>query len=119
LAPRLLLSGIRRDLVRAAFCDYFAIGEARADLLIALYERAGEAARWDVLRHEADSHRPPTRGALQESIRLLRACMKTESIDLQDGGYCLTDVGLAECQEALIETATALAAMGGGWKEAA
>jgi hypothetical protein len=100
---KLSVSGLRRELVRAAFCEYFGLGSARAEVLIALYERRGAPARptGTDLGASIDSHRRPTTHALEESICLLRACLETETIDFADGGYFLTEAGLAECDDAL------------------
>jgi hypothetical protein len=103
---------MRRDLVLAAFCDYFGIGEARSALLIALFELRGDPATAKALGLRVDAHRPPGPGAIQEAISVLRKCMDSEAIDTSEAGYFLTEVGLGECGEALVAVAAALAAMG-------
>lgn len=101
MGARVTLGGLRRDLVRAAFVDYFGIGGARADVLIALFERQGEPAKSAVLANEVNRHRRPQLTALWESIFVLRSCMAAEAIDRSDEGFWLSEVGLAECRKAL------------------
>lgn len=111
-----LIHGISRDLLRAAFCDYFGVRGEHADILVVLYERPGVAIPTRELAMQLNSHRPPTRGALHERIRFLREILDAESLDsggyLDNSGYQLTEIGLAECGRALLVMAEALTRCG-------
>jgi hypothetical protein len=111
-----IIHGISRELLRAAFCDYFGVAEEHADILVLLYERPGEPIPTKDLAKLLNSHRPPTRGAIHERIRFLREGMEAESLDsgshLDDRGYSLTEIGLGECAKALRVMAEALAKCG-------
>lgn len=108
--------GISRELVRAAFCDYFGIREEHADILVLLYERPGDPIPTKDLARLLNSHRPPTRGAVHERIRFLREILDAESLDsgshLDDRGYQLTEIGISECLTALRVMAEALTKCG-------
>lgn len=107
-----IIHGISRELLRAAFCDYFGVAEEHADILVLLYERPGDPLPTRDLSRLLNSHRPPARGAIHERIRFLREIMEAESLDsggqLDDRGYYLTEVGVGECRKALQEMAEAL-----------
>lgn len=106
--------GVRRDILRAAFGDWFGLEGASADVLIALFDRQGNPLSWQALATAADSHRPPTRGALHQRICILRKAMECEAVDCDEvGGYSLTEVGVAECRKALQDMAMRLAMIGG------
>lgn len=111
-----LIHGISRELLRAAFCDYFGVREEHADILALLYERPGEAMPTRELAKLLNSHRPPTRGAIHERIRFIREIMEPESLDsggfLDDRGYYLTEQGIAECVKALQVMAEVLTSNG-------
>lgn len=100
------------SLVRAAYCDWFGIGEARANLLSALFEAGGTPIETKVLAAAVDSHRPMTHGALHEAIHALRDAFECEAIDRDDSGYFLSEVGLAECRRALREVGTQMLVAG-------
>lgn len=112
-----VVHGISRNLLRAAFCDYFGVREEHADILVVLYERPGEPIPTKELAILLNSHRPPARGAIQERIRFIREIMELESLDNgspQDNrwqlssGYFLTEQGIAECVKALKVMAEAM-----------
>jgi predicted DNA-binding transcriptional regulator AlpA len=106
--------GISRSVLRAAFCEYFGVGDEYADVLIVLYGRPGEWTHMRQLQLLLNTHRPPTRQAVYERIRVLREIMEPESLltggiseALSKGnayvneGYALSEVGFAECAKAL------------------
>lgn len=99
------IHGISRELLRAAFGDYFGVATEHADILVLLYERPGERVTTRKLGILLNSHRPPKHGAIHERIRFLREVMEAESLDsggqLNPEGYQLTEVGLDECRRAL------------------
>lgn len=119
MAARLVLGGLRREIVRAAFCEFFGIGSDRADLLIALFEFYGKPASYSTLGHQVNSHRRPSRDAMQEAIRFLREAMSPEAIDRSERGYFLTEVGLADCRDALQHMGETLALVGASYGIAA
>lgn len=100
-----LIHGISRELLRAAFCDYFGVRDEHADILVLLYDRPGEPIPVKELARLLNSHRPPTRGAIHERVRFIREILEPESLDsggfLDDRGYYLTELGVAECVKAL------------------
>lgn len=95
-------------LVRAAFSDWFGIGEMRANLLATLFEAGGRPYDARLLTLAVDSHRPMTHGALHEAVHTLRDSFDSEAIDRSDDGYFLTEIGLQECRRALREAADML-----------
>jgi hypothetical protein len=101
VAVRVTIGGLRRDLIRAAFCEYFGIGDPCAHLLIALYEGFGQSHPSEKLRKAVNSHRLPSANVIWESIRVLRSVMEPEAIDRDESGYFLTDTGLRECNDGL------------------
>lgn len=111
-----LVHGISKELLRAAFCDYFGLRDEHADILVLLYERPGEAISTRDLAKLLNSHRPPTRGAVHERIRFIREILEPESLDsggyLDNSGYLLTEGGIAECAMALFVMAEALTKAG-------
>ncbi|MFZ5751276.1 MAG: hypothetical protein ACOY5U_09435 [Pseudomonadota bacterium] len=119
MAGRLVLGGFRREFVQAAFCEYFGIGPARSNLLIALFEAQGSPATTGTLSARVDSHRKPSSGAIQEAIHRLRDCLQAEAIDRGERGYFLTEVGMAECRAALEHMGQTLALVGARFGEAA
>jgi hypothetical protein len=110
------IHGISRDLLRAAFSDYFGVSEEHVDILIVLYGRPGEWVPTKKLQVLLDSHRPPRRGAVHERVRVLREIMESESLisggQLDDIGYTLTEVGFSECAKALRAMAEVLTRTG-------
>jgi hypothetical protein len=106
------IHGISRDLLRAAFGDYFGVAGEHADILMLLYERPGERITTRKMQVLLNSHRPPKRGTIHERVRVLREIMEPESLDscgqLDDGGYQLTEIGLEECRKALRQMALVL-----------
>ena len=106
------IHGISRDLLRAAFSEYFGIATEHADILILLYERPGERITTRKMQALLNSHRPPKRQVVYERVRVLREIMETESLDsggqLDDLGYALTHIGLEECRKALRQMAEVL-----------
>jgi len=106
------IHGISRELLRAAFSEYFGVSEEHADIVVVLWGRPGEWTSTKRLQVLLDSHRPPRRGTLHERIRVLREIMEPESLisggQLDDLGYQLSEVGFAECQKALRSMAEVL-----------
>jgi hypothetical protein len=106
------VSGISRDILRAAFRDYFGVADEHVDVLVVLYSRPGEWVKVKRLQVLLDSHRPPKRQAVYERIRVLREAMEPESLtsggQLDDLGYALSSVGYRECNIALRSLAEAL-----------
>lgn len=106
------IHGISKDLLRAAFKDYFGVATEHADILILLYERPGESISTRKMQVLLNSHRPPKRSVVYERVRVLREIMEVESLDsggqLDDLGYSLTAVGLEECRKALRQMAEVL-----------
>lgn len=99
------IHGISRELLRAAFRDYFGVADEHADILVVLYGRAGEWTHLRRLQVLLNSHRPPKRQAIYERVRVLREAMEAESLlsggQLDELGYALSEVGYAECAKAL------------------
>lgn len=105
--------GLRRDILKAAFSDWLGLPDAEADLLVALFDLGPEPVSWQLIAMAINSHRPPTQPALWERIRKLRQAMEAEAVDSVEGkGYCLTEVGRAECAKAIADLAGRLAAVG-------
>ena len=99
------IHGISRELLRAAFCEYFGVSEEHADIVVLLFERPGESVTTRKMQVLLNSHRPPKRSVIYERVRVLREIMEPESLDsggqLDDTGYALTEIGLSECRKAL------------------
>lgn len=97
--------GVSRDILRAAFREYFGVSEEHIDILVVLYARPGEWTQLKRLQVLLNSHRPPKRQAVYERVRVLREAMEPESLlsggQLSDEGYALSEVGFAECAKAL------------------
>lgn len=99
--------GLSKDILRAAFREYFGVSDEHVDILIVLYARPGEWTPLKRLQVLLDSHRPPKRQAVYERIRVLREAMDPESLlsggqmDELAEGYALSEVGYAECAKAL------------------
>lgn len=106
------IHGISKDMLRAAFSDYFGVATEHADILILLYERPGEQITTRKMQVLLNSHRPPKRGTIHERVRVLREILEAESLDsggqLNDEGYQLTEIGLNECRQALRQMAEVL-----------
>jgi len=101
--------GLRRDLVRVAFMDWFGIEAAAADVLVALWERPGGSVSIADFPHGRAPALPLTANALEVRICGLRKAMDSEAVDTLGGGlYALTEVGEAECAQALRNTAAAI-----------
>lgn len=114
MTKRWLSVGLTRDMARLAFRDYLGVGDDTADVLVSLFEAKGEAVDSRSLCVSVNSHRPIRMGALHERIRCLREAMDSEAIDSDKGWYSLTDVGMAECRQALGESARAMVLSSGG-----
>jgi hypothetical protein len=99
------IHGISRELLRAAFSEYFGVSDEHADIIVVLYGRPGEWTTTRRMQVLLNSHRPPRRGTVHERIRVLREIMEPESLvsggQLDDLGYTLTEVGFEECRKAL------------------
>lgn len=108
--------GISKELLRAAFSDYFGVAHEHADILILLWERPSERVTTRKMQVLLNSHRPPKRSVIYERIRVLREIMEAESLDsggqLDDAGYSLTEVGVDECRKALRSMAEVLTRAG-------
>lgn len=106
------VQSVSRDILRAAFREYFGVSEEHVDILIVLYARPGEWVKVKRLQVLLDSHRPPKRQAVYERIRVLREVMDSESLvsggQLDDLGYALSEIGFEECRMALRAMAEAL-----------
>lgn len=106
------IHGISRELLRAAFKEYFGVAIEHCDILIILFERPGEWVTTRKMQALVNSHRPPKRGVIHERIRVLREILEAESLDsggqLDDTGYQLTEVGFEECRKALRRMADVL-----------
>lgn len=115
---RRTIQGQSWGLMREALSDYYGLSHEYADILILLYERPGQGLTWSELGKLISSHQPPTRGALQERVHILRQTMEAEALDSWDiapaGGkiagcrYTLTDIGREEVEEAMRCCADAL-----------
>ena len=102
--------GLRRDLVRCAFMDWFGLETPAAEVLIALWETPGAAITAKDIPARRDGSGRLTANALEVRICGLRKAMVAEAIDTLGGGrYVLTEVGLEECAQALAHTANAIA----------
>lgn len=103
------IHGISRELLRAAFSDYFGVATEHADILMLLYERPSERVTTRKMGILLNSHRPPKRGTIHERVRVLREIMEPESLDsggqLNAEGYTLTEIGMDECRKALRQMA--------------
>jgi hypothetical protein len=104
--------GLSKELLRASFAEYFGLAPEYVEILIVLYERPYEAIPMRKLRYLLDTHRPPKHQAVYERISVLRQVMEPESLDsggqLNNEGYRLTDIGYAECRNALEHMADVL-----------
>jgi hypothetical protein len=88
--------------MRTAFRDFLGVEESIADVLVTLYDLAGAPVQPKALSLMINSHRPISRGAIHERIRVLRQAMESESVDFEEAcGYSLTEVGMRECDQAL------------------
>ena len=114
MTRRWLSGGLTRDMARLAFRDYLGVGDETAEVLVSLFEEKGGPVESRALCISVNSHRPIKIGALHERIRCLREAMDTEAIDSDKGWYSLTDVGMAECRQALGESAKAMVMSSGG-----
>lgn len=104
-----IVRGMRWDLVRHSFMDWFGVERATADALVFLWGAQGEAVPVGQLSAELRQGRPLSTNAVEVRICALRRAMEGEAVDtLPGGGYCLTDIGLAECDKALDQTAREL-----------
>jgi hypothetical protein len=99
--------GVSQDVLRVAFREYFGVADEHVEILIVLYGRPGEWTPIKRLQVLLDSHRPPKRQAVYERISVLRDAMEAESLlsggqlDEFGQGYALSEVGYAECAQAL------------------
>jgi len=83
---------------RFAFREWFGLRPAEADLLVSLFEANGALVKSHVLAAMAKVS-PPSVPVL---LVRLRSALETEAIDCERGrGYRLTEIGLAECRNAL------------------
>ena len=104
-----IVRGMRWELVRHSFMDWFGVERATADTLVLLWGAQGEAVQVGQLSDELRISRLLSTNAVEVRICALRKAMESEAVDtLPSGGYCLTDVGLAECDQALDQTAREL-----------
>jgi hypothetical protein len=82
-------SAVNRTVLAAAFGHWFGLKRSEVSILVALYQSAGEFMWVRVSR--------------------LRQALECEAVDSVPGrGYCLTEVGVAECQRALAAFAESL-----------
>lgn len=103
---------VSREMLRAAFSEYFGVSQAHCDVLVVLYSRPNEWTTVPRLQVLINSHRPPKRQAIYERIRVLRDVMEAESIESggqgHGTGYRLSEVGFRECRMALLTVSDAL-----------
>ena len=106
------IGGVSRQVLRAAFAEYFGVSDEHCEVLVVLYGRPNEWTTVPRLQVLINSHRPPKRQAIYERIRVLRDVMEAESIESggqgHDTGYRLSEVGFVECRQALLTMADAL-----------
>lgn len=102
--------GISRDHLRTIFRDWFGIIETSAEVLVELFEAEGRPVEVKTLRYKLSSHRPLSSGALHERVSVLRSAMEPESVDFDTTGYFLTEVGFAECDNAVRDVVQVLSA---------
>lgn len=112
MGARRIVGGISRDLIRTAFRDWLGVQDSQADLLVLLYSHRGRPLPCRKIGYELQSHRPLNAAAVHERVRVLRSAMESESIDLDDRGYFLSEVGMRECRLALREIARTLLGTG-------
>lgn len=103
-----VINGCPASLHRVAFEGYLGLGPGCSEVLVVLFERAGEPISARDLCRVVSTHRPLNTQALYERIRVLREAMDTEALDSDRGFYFLTEVGMAECHRALAEMAKAM-----------
>ncbi len=102
------INGCPINLHRAAFEGYLGLGPGSSEVLVILFDKAGDPISARDLCKAVSTHRPINTQALYERIRVLREAMDTEALDSEKGSYFLTDVGMAECHRALAEMAKAM-----------
>lgn len=102
------INGCPVSLHRVAFEGYLGLGPGSSEVLVVLFDRAGEPISARDLCKQVSTHRPLNTQALYERIRVLREAMDTEALDSDQGCYFLTEVGMAECHRALAEMAKAM-----------
>ena len=92
---------------RTAFEHWFGISYAQAQVLALLFQaRGGFLSTQQIAVMESSTHEN-----VMVRINRLRQALETEAIDTVRGqGYRLTEVGLAECRQAITEFALSLAA---------
>lgn len=105
MGARRFVGGISRDALRTAFRDWFGLQENQADLLVVLFEQRGRPLPSMKISRCIQSHRPLTVAAIHERVRVIRQTMEAESIDSDEAGYRLTEIGMGECRLALREMA--------------
>ena len=91
---------------RIVFCEWFGVTRATAELLSVLYAAQGELRTGAELARSAGV----ASGAIHYHVHKLRAALESEALDTgPEGGYRLTEEGLAECRAALRALAHELA----------
>lgn len=80
----------------AAFCHWFGFSRRLGALLAALY-----AAKTPLTAEQLADMIGNSPAGIWEQIHRLRRCMETEALDTTSAGYQLTEIGVAECQEAM------------------
>jgi hypothetical protein len=98
-------SAVNRTVLAAAFGHWFGLKRSEVSILVALYQSAGEFIGFKDL---ATSERISP-DAMWVRVSRLRQALECEAVDSVPGrGYCLTEVGVAECQRALAAFAESL-----------
>ena len=92
---------------RAAFSEWFGLRSRESSLLYLLFQGAPH----HVSATELADHFGLTMNCLGVHLQRLRSAMNAEAIDYAKGqGYRLTEVGLEETREAMLEMARSLVA---------
>ncbi len=85
---------------RMAFREWFGLTRAAADLLVALYDARGELMTVRELAAAAGV----APGSVTFHLVDVRAALEAEALDTERGkGYRLSEEGLAECRDALLQ----------------
>lgn len=112
MGQRRWLRGVTRDFLRITFRDWFGVQDNQAEVIVTLWERRGRPLTAKQLAADVNTHKTPSVGAIMERICVVRKAMREESIDRDDRGYFMTEVGVEECRIALNHMAQVLAREG-------
>lgn len=106
------LRTLSRDIIVAAFRDWFGIQDNQAQVLVTLFERNGRPVKARELGALVSTHRPIGEAAVMERVSGLRSAMEAEAIDTGPRGYLLTEIGRKECRDALTRMAETMMRQG-------